>query len=65
MAGIGDGVRVEDEAPRFLQQGTYFEPFALRALGVVRDDEDLIRQALERFEALKLDWHAEQTRALL
>jgi hypothetical protein len=36
-----------------------------RAIGVVHQDEGLIGQALERFEALKLDWHAEQTRALL
>jgi hypothetical protein len=65
LASVGDRDRVEEEAPPFLQRGTYFEPFAMRALGIVREDEDLIRQALERFEALRLDWHAEQTRALL
>jgi class 3 adenylate cyclase/tetratricopeptide (TPR) repeat protein len=64
-AALGDRERVEDVTPRFLQQGTYLQPFALRSLGIVRDDESLIRQSLERFEALKLDWHAEQTRALL
>jgi hypothetical protein len=34
-------------------------------LGRVREDEALIRQALERFEAMGLDWHAQETRAVL
>jgi len=37
----------------------------LRALGIVREDEALIQQALARFEQMGLDWHAEQTRMLL
>jgi hypothetical protein len=65
FAALRDREHVEEVAPRFLQRGTYLEPFALRSLGIVREDESLIRQSLERFEALKLDWHAEQTRALL
>lgn len=65
MAALRDRERVEEEAPRFLQRGTYLEPFALRSLGIVRENESLIRQSLERFEALKLDWHAKQTPALL
>jgi class 3 adenylate cyclase len=64
LAALRDRERVEELAPRFLQRRTYLEPFALRSLGIVREDENLIRQSLERFEALKLDWHAEQTRAL-
>jgi len=48
-----------------VQPGTYFEPFALRALGVVREEADLLDQAVTRFEAMKLGWHAEETRALL
>ena len=44
---------------------TYLEPFALRALGIVCEDERLIAQALERFEAMQLEWHAAQTRAAL
>ncbi|HYY34677.1 MAG TPA: adenylate/guanylate cyclase domain-containing protein [Gaiellaceae bacterium] len=55
----------EEEAVRFLQPGTYLEPFALRALGAVRGDEALLARALERFQALKLDWHGAQTDALL
>jgi hypothetical protein len=41
------------------------EPFALRALGRVRGDRSLIEQALARFEEMRLDWHADQTRAAL
>jgi hypothetical protein len=51
--------------PRFMRPGTYAEAFALRALGVVREDEALIRQALERLEAMGLEWHAAETRKLL
>jgi len=56
---------VEREAPPLLQRGTYFEPFALRALGAVREDELLIEQAAERFEAIGLQWHAGQSRKLV
>ena len=54
--------QAEEQATRFLQPGTYLEPFALRTLGFVQGDLDLIAQAAERFEALGLDWHAAQTR---
>ncbi len=40
-------------------------PFALRALGVVREDERLVEQARDRFDALGLPWHASQTALLL
>jgi hypothetical protein len=43
----------------------YLEPFLLRALGLVRDDEDLIAQSGERFRALGLGWHAGQTETLI
>ena len=62
---LRDHERVETEAPSLLQPGTYFEPFALRALGVVREDAELLEQAVARFEAMELRWHARQTRALL
>jgi class 3 adenylate cyclase/tetratricopeptide (TPR) repeat protein len=64
LAELGERGRVEEEAVRY-ERAPFLAPFALRALGLVREDDDLIRQALERFKALKLDWHAEQTRALL
>jgi dipeptidase E len=65
LAALGDRERIEAEAPKWLQAGTFAEPFALRALGVARDDQALLRQALERFEALELSWHVAQTRRLL
>jgi hypothetical protein len=64
-AALRDRARVEEQAPRFLLPKTYLEPFALRALGIVRDDRALIDQALERFSTLELDWHAAQTEALI
>ena len=65
LAALGDRERIEAEAPKWLQEGTFGEPFALRALGIARGDRTLLRQALERFEAMELSWHAEQTRRLL
>ena len=43
----------------------YLEPFVLRALGIVRADDGLLTQADARFRALGLDWHADQTEALI
>jgi DNA-binding SARP family transcriptional activator len=63
LAALGDTARVEEEAATFLQPETYLEPFALRALGDVRDDGALVEQAAERFDALGLPWHAAETRA--
>ncbi|MGH2435852.1 MAG: hypothetical protein ACRDFA_02530, partial [bacterium] len=57
--------RVEEDAPPLLQAGTYIEPFALRALGIVREDETLVGQASDRLRAMRLDWHADQTHALI
>ncbi len=65
LAAIGDRGRLEAEAPEFLRSRTYLEPFALRALGIVREDESSIEQAAERFAAMGLDWHKQQTRALM
>ena len=65
LAALGDHERIEAEAPKWMQPGNFAAPFALRALGVARGDRTLLRQALERFEAMQLSWHAEQTRRLL
>jgi hypothetical protein len=65
LAALGERERVEREAAHTLQPGTYLEPFALRALGLVREDEALVREAGERFEAFGLEWHAARTRALI
>jgi class 3 adenylate cyclase/tetratricopeptide (TPR) repeat protein len=65
LAALRDVKGAEAEVPPFLAGPPYLEPFALRALGVVREDESLIEQALSRFEAMRLDWHAAETRKLL
>jgi hypothetical protein len=65
LTALRDHERLEKEAPPLLLPGTYFEPFALRALGAVREEAELLEQAAVRFEAMELRWHAEQTRALL
>lgn len=64
LAALGRREGVEELAPRVLRPGTYVEPFAQRALGVVREDDDLIAAAARRFDELGLDWHAAETRAL-
>jgi hypothetical protein len=65
LAALRRREEVESEAPGRLRPGTYLEPFALRALGLVRRDEGLVGQAAGRFEAVGLGWHATQTRELL
>jgi hypothetical protein len=64
FVALGDRCRIEEEAPALLRPNSYLEPFALRALGVARQDAELLGQALARFDAMGLDWHAGQTRAL-
>jgi class 3 adenylate cyclase len=61
LAALRRRDRVEAEAPPLLKPGTYLEPFALRALGIVREDDELLRRAHERFQEMQLDWHAAQT----
>ncbi|MFL5944524.1 MAG: AAA family ATPase [Gaiellaceae bacterium] len=48
----------------FAPPDSYVTPFALRALGIVREDEALIESAHEGFHALGLPWHAAQTETL-
>ena len=64
LAAIGARERLEEEAVPHLQHGTYLEPFALRALGLAREDDTLVGRAADRFEAFGLGWHAARTRAL-
>jgi DNA-binding SARP family transcriptional activator len=65
LAALGDREELEREVPRLLRPNTYIEPFALRALGVVREDVASLGRALERFQALGLAWHAGETERLL
>jgi hypothetical protein len=62
LVALGRLEEAEEQAIPLLRPGTYLEPFALRTLGFVRRDADLIAQAAERFGALGLSWHAAQTR---
>jgi hypothetical protein len=63
LAALGDRRGVEAEAPRALEIGGYVEPFAMRALGSVREDHELLERAAARFEELGLGWRAAETRA--
>jgi class 3 adenylate cyclase/tetratricopeptide (TPR) repeat protein len=65
LTALGKRERAEEEAMPLIRPNTYLEPFALRALGVVREEEGLVEQAAARFEAMGLRWHAEKTRAQL
>ena len=51
---------IEQEAPALAQPGTCIEPFALRALGVVRQDAKLLARADRLFSELGLGWYADQ-----
>src|SRR5207244_12543866 len=57
---------VEGVAEAYVYGGhRVLRPIALRALGRVRGDAELIRRALAEFESLQLEWYARETRALL
>jgi class 3 adenylate cyclase len=62
LIALGRPGEAEEAAAGLLQPGTYLEPFALRTLGLVRGDRRLTDQAVERFEAMGLAWHAAKTR---
>ncbi|OLD98231.1 MAG: hypothetical protein AUG91_09530 [Actinobacteria bacterium 13_1_20CM_4_69_9] len=61
FAIIGSAADVEGS---FAPPGSYVEPFATRALGMTTGDDELLRRADERFRALGLVWHADQTEPL-
>jgi hypothetical protein len=65
LAALGRRDEVEEEAPTHARRPNYLRPFALRALGRVRGDSDLIRDALADFDSLGLDWHAAETKSYL
>ena len=65
LAAVREREKLEREAPPLLGARSYLEPFALRALGLVREDERLVEQALERFREFGLDWYAEETTRLV
>jgi class 3 adenylate cyclase len=61
---LGRHDRIESEASELAQPGTTVEPFALRALGVARHDDELLARADELFAELGLEWHRAQTERL-
>jgi class 3 adenylate cyclase len=62
LVALGDGQRIELDAPEWIERGGYPRPFALRALGLLRKDEALVEQAAQAFDAMGLSWHAQRTR---
>jgi class 3 adenylate cyclase/tetratricopeptide (TPR) repeat protein len=64
LAMLGERERIEADAPQWIRPSSYAAPFAVRALGVVRRDPELLADAIARFEGMGLDWHAEQTRQM-
>ncbi|MBA2460654.1 MAG: AAA family ATPase [Actinobacteria bacterium] len=65
LLALGWREAVEAEAAPLSSSRSVLRPFALRALALVREDEALLQEALERFESLGLTWHAEETRKKL
>jgi hypothetical protein len=65
LLALGRREDVELEAAPLASARSVLRPFAVRALGVVREDQALLQDAIERFEAFGLDWHAAQTRLLV
>ena len=65
LAALGERKLLHEEAPVLGIPGTYLEPFALRALALVEEDDALLERAVQRFEAMSLDWHADETRKLV
>ena len=65
LAALGKRERLEREAARHVKPETYLEPFAIRALGIVREDRSLVERAADRFAVLGLDWQAARTRERL
>ena len=65
LAALGRAQQVEAEALPFLERPSYTQPFALRALGLVRSEPALLGRAAACFEEIGLAWRAAETRAAL
>jgi class 3 adenylate cyclase/tetratricopeptide (TPR) repeat protein len=65
LLALGRHDEVEEEAGPLVDSGSVLRPFGLRALGLAREDEALLEQALAGFESFGLDWHAAETRKLV
>jgi hypothetical protein len=65
LAAIRDSTQVEAVAPAYVGDGLLLEPFALRALGIVRGDDELLARADALFAQWNMEWHRSQTERLL
>ncbi len=65
LVALGEHEWIERDAPALARSGTAIEPFALRALGAARKDDELLERARARFAELRLVWHAAQTERLV
>jgi hypothetical protein len=61
LVELGRTDMIESVTPRWLEHRTYLQPFAQRALGLIRGDVGLVAQALERFREMGVAWHEQQT----
>jgi class 3 adenylate cyclase/tetratricopeptide (TPR) repeat protein len=65
LAALRRRDQVEKLAPPYVDDGLFLEPFAVRALGIVRGDDELLGRADELFVERGLEWHRAQTELLL
>jgi class 3 adenylate cyclase len=65
LAALGERDRLETEAAPYVERRSYTRPFALRALGVTRDELSLVHRAAAEFDAMGLPWRVDETRALI
>jgi hypothetical protein len=61
LVALHDRERIEAEAPRWIRPNVYVAPFAVRALAIARRDSRLLAEAVDRFKAMGLEWHAGET----
>ena len=61
---LGDHDHAAQEAAPFASGGGLLEPFALRALGIARRDDELLGRADALFAEMGLEWHRAQTERL-
>jgi hypothetical protein len=64
LAVVGDLPTARESAAGLEEERSYLQPFALRSLGLVQEDEELVARADLLFRELRLDWHADQTDTL-
>jgi class 3 adenylate cyclase len=65
LAALRENAQTEDTAAAYALPGLFLEPFALRSLGIVRGDDELLARADRLFAERGLDWHRSQTERLL